>query len=172
MLRTIERVDGRKALEAGKLLVLEPALLEQVRNGGSERQGEERYPDEVTDDVKWQQRAAETRLVVDRADEARSQQEGQGLRRHERPHDIDPVAHPRQHVGEAGEQGGDAEREVDALDRTHVQNDRPERDVRRMEGYPDGDQTRRPLAHGARLAEQIRDEDHGRCEIHGRGGRK
>ena len=95
----------------------------------------------------WNGRSAlrSARLVVDGADEARSEQERQRLRRHERAHHVDAVARARQHVREAREQGGDAEREVDALDRTHMQHDRPQRDVRRVERHADGHQARRPL---------------------------
>jgi len=172
VLRAIQGVDRRQALDAGEVLVLEAILLQQVRDGGREREREERDPEEAADDVEWQDRAAQARLVVDRSDEAGREEKRERLRRDESADHVDAKAQARDRVDEAREHRRHAQREVDPLDRADVQEERPDDDVGGVEGHADGHEPRRPARRPEESPPELGDEQDGCGQVDGRRGRE
>ena len=138
MLGAVERVERRElAEEPCQLLVLQALLLEEVRDGRGEREHEERVAHEVHRDVNRQDRAPVVRVGLAHPNEARREEKRERERRDERADDVDAVAAPEREVDRAGEHRRDAQREVDALDRADVEDERRRRDVDGVQGGRD-----------------------------------
>ena len=171
VLGAVERVDRRQARDACERLALEAPLLEQVGDGRGEGEREERDAEQVA-----------TRRGTARARCAGAARSSTGPTNRDAsrnasacgatnaPDDVDAQAEARDHVHQAHEHRGDAQREVNPLDRAHVQDERPHADLRGVQRHPQGDQPRREAYGPVRPAEQERHEQDRGGEVRRGGG--